>query len=61
MTNHSRKRTITERASLRLPPELLEQLERVAERERRPLSNLLRNVLTDFVQQTYLPPERRPA
>jgi predicted transcriptional regulator len=36
--------------SVRLPPALLDRLELLANRDRRPLSNLVRNALSDFAE-----------
>jgi hypothetical protein len=42
---------VTEHIALRMEPALREALERAAAQERRPLSHLMRNVLSDFVRQ----------
>jgi predicted transcriptional regulator len=42
--------------SVRIEPELRAQLERAAEADRRPVTQLIRNVLHDFVA-TYTPKE----
>jgi uncharacterized protein (DUF1778 family) len=42
---HSRTR---DQVSARVDPEVLELVERVAQFERRPVSNLVRNILTDW-------------
>jgi predicted transcriptional regulator len=39
---------MSDQVSVRLTPELRRELERVAELERRTISNLVRNVLEDF-------------
>jgi hypothetical protein len=41
-----------EQVCARLDPEVLEIVERVAEVERRPVSQLIRNILSDWAQST---------
>jgi predicted transcriptional regulator len=49
--------------TLRLPPELLERVEALAQAERRPLQNLLRNLIDDGIaaQQGRSAPSERVA
>ena len=49
-----------ESISARLDPEVLEVVERVAERERRPVSSLVRNVLSDWAKRHGAWPADRP-
>jgi hypothetical protein len=44
-TKHTR-----EQVSARLDPEVLEVVQHVAETERRPISNLLRNIVSDWAK-----------
>jgi hypothetical protein len=44
------KRPPRDQVSARLDPEILEVVEQVAEAERRPVSSLVRNVLTDWAK-----------
>jgi predicted DNA-binding protein len=41
----------TEQLSIRLAPVIRERLEAAAERDRRPVSNLVRNVLADWLAE----------
>ena len=53
---------VTEHTSLRLEPELREALQQAAERERRPLANLMRIALSDWLEgRSSAGYERRPA
>jgi hypothetical protein len=47
--------------SARLDREVLEVVERVAERERRPVSSLVRNVLSDWAKRRGARPDDRGA
>jgi hypothetical protein len=47
MTTKQQNRT-RDTVSARIDPEVLEVVERVAEAERRPVSNLVRNILSDW-------------
>jgi predicted DNA-binding protein len=46
-----RHRMKTEQLSIRLDPVIRERLEAAAERDRRPVSNLVRNVLADWLAE----------
>jgi len=49
MSNTS-QRARREQIATRVDPEIVETIERVAEAERRPVSSLVRNVLTDWAR-----------
>jgi predicted transcriptional regulator len=53
----SSKKQPRDQVSARLDPEVLEVVQRIAEAERRPISNLVRNVLEDWAKGREL--ERR--
>jgi predicted transcriptional regulator len=48
MTTKQQTRTTRDTVSARIDPAVLEVVERVAEAERRPVSNLVRNILSDW-------------
>lgn len=50
-----------EQASVRLDPEIFETVQRVAEAERRSVSNLLRIVVSDWAKALAAQSERRAA
>jgi predicted transcriptional regulator len=49
MTTKQQNRPTRDTLSARVDPEVLEIVERVAEAGRRPVSNLVRNILSDWV------------
>ena len=49
MTTERIRKTRSEHVTLRLEPELREAIEAAAEADRRPVSNLVRNILSDWV------------
>jgi len=48
MTTKQQNRPTRDTLSARVDPDVLEVVERVAEAERRPVSNLVRNILSDW-------------
>jgi hypothetical protein len=46
----SSKKQMREQVSARLDPEVLEVVQHVAEAERRPISNLVRNIVSDWAK-----------
>ena len=46
----SSKKQMREQVSARLDPEVLEVVQHVAEVERRPVSNLVRNIVSDWAK-----------
>jgi uncharacterized protein (DUF1778 family) len=58
----TKKHTQTrDRVAARVDPEVLRIVERVAEAERRPVSNLVRNILTDWARAQAGGVEKRAA
>jgi hypothetical protein len=49
-TRMSVKKQPRDKVSARIDPDVFEEVERVAEVERRPLSSVVRNVLTDWAR-----------
>jgi predicted HicB family RNase H-like nuclease len=52
-------RRVTEQLNVRVEPELRAALETAAERDRRPMASLVRNVLADWVEQRTAPAQER--
>ncbi len=50
MTTKQQNRPTRDTVSARIDPAVLEVVERVAEAERRPVSNLVRNILSDWAR-----------
>jgi hypothetical protein len=57
----SPKRQPRDQVSARLDPEILEVVQHVAEAERRPISNLVRNIVSDWAKGRELVSKERAA
>jgi uncharacterized protein (DUF1778 family) len=61
MTTKQQTRTPRDKVSARVDPEVRELVERVAEAERRPVSNLVRNILADWAAARQAQQQREAA